>query len=177
MEGGGVVLFKNQDNIIDEEVLVSQEDIERLEDLDHALRGRFGDILTFDSFGRKTDRAIDLEAMDKEKKSLVENFLSDHQASFSTSSVHVNFWYGDVSKYQGIQWVLKKKFPHVAENECLYFGDAINDESVFKGLENTVGVSNVSRCLDKMKDHPRVILEGKDNEAVYGVFNFLKQLK
>ena len=55
----------------------------------------------------------------------------------------------------------------------MYYGDALNDETMFKHFPHSVGVSNINDVLDKLEFKPSVVLEGKDNEGPYGVFNHL----
>ena len=72
---------------------------------------------------------------------------------------------------------MNSDFPEVSLDDCLYFGDALNDQSVFKRMKHTVGVSNISRYLDRMVHRPEVILAGEENYSIKGVYNFLKSLK
>ena len=177
MEGGGVVVRKGEGGVLTEEILVSEADMIRLKELEEALEKKFPGVLTVDSFGRKTDRAIDLKFVNKTLMSEIKTFLANRGAFFSSSNIHLNFWYGGISKYHGIEYVLKNDFPEVDLDDCIYFGDAPNDQTVFRNMKYTVGVSNIARFLDQMEYHPEVILRGDHNRSVKGVYNFLKSLK
>ena len=176
MEGGGVVIHKGKNGILVEEILASEVNLLELQETKTALEKKFPGTLSVDSFGRKTDCAVDLKLVDKKGKEDIESFLADRGAAFSSSNVHINFWYGDISKYNAIEWVLKNNFPEVPIGDCLYFGDAPNDQSIFEKMKHTVGVSNIIDHLDSMDHHPEVILRGEGNVSVKGVYNFLKVL-
>ena len=177
MEGGGVIVRKGNKETLTEEILVSSRDLIHLENLEVALKKKFPRALAPDSFGRKTDRSVDLGPFDEKLKSDIKYFIKDRGAQCSLSNIHLNFWYGDVSKYNAIQWTLQNDFPEISLDDCLYFGDALNDQSVFKSMKHTVGVSNISLYLDQMDHHPEVILTGPENHSINGVYNFLKSLK
>ncbi|MFA5583962.1 MAG: hypothetical protein WDA09_07080, partial [Bacteriovoracaceae bacterium] len=59
---------------------------------------------------------------------------------------------------------------------CFFFGDAPNDESMFELFHNSVGVSNINHCLDRLTHKPRIILEGDENIGAKGVLNFICSL-
>ena len=176
MENGGVIVRKDGEGILTEEVLVPAAELHRLENLVTVVEKKFPGILTIDSFGRKTDRAVDLKLMDQALKPRVEDFLTQRGARFLASDIHLNFWYGEISKYRAIQVALKKDFIGVSPDDCIYFGDALNDQSVFQHMKHTVGVSNIAKYLPLMSHHPQVVLEGAENSSVKGVYNFLKSL-
>ena len=177
MEGGAVILRKRSRGKIEEEILVSKEDLVRLRELEYEVQKEFPGFLATDRFGRKTDRAVEWYKLDKSSQDRLKCLLYDRGASFSFSNIHLNFWYGKVSKYQGIQKVMEKDFQGINLDDCLYFGDSPNDQSVFRGMKHTVGVSNIAHYLDQMEAHPSTILTGEENCSIKGVYNFLKSLK
>lgn len=177
MEGGGVILSKNENGSICEEVLLYDESVKELEDLTQRLIDEVpGVILSFDSFGRKTDRAVEYHLMSEELISRTESFLKENGANFSQSNVHINFWIGDISKNYAVEYFLKNYLSNINKDECIYYGDSLNDESMFEHFPNTVGVSNISRVLDKLKYKPKIILEGKDFAGVDGMLRHLKSI-
>jgi HAD superfamily hydrolase (TIGR01484 family) len=173
VEGGGAVVTRRGKFIV-EETLVSQEDVARLASFSLEFKKAFPNInLSVDSFGRKTDRAIELhDLQDGVLFHHIEDFLRDHNINFSTSNVHLNFWCGEVSKYLAVNHFLKQK--NALEQECVFFGDSLNDQAMFKSFPNSVGVSNISVVLDQMKYKPATILTGEDNIGPFGVLNYLK---
>jgi len=177
MEGGGVIISKSRDGKIIEENLVSDKEISELEEITKKLVETIPScIMSADSFGRRTDRAIEFSQMSSEDVLLVEKFLRDHKVNFSRSNVHINFWIGDISKSNGVKHYLKHFAPHVPAEDCIFYGDAANDESMFEFFQNTVGVSNIISILDQLTFKPKVILEGKDNSGAFGVYNHLIEM-
>ena len=47
---------------------------------------------------------------------------------------------------------------------------------MFKMVEHSVGVSNISEVLLKLVDRPKVILTGEENSGPGGVLNYLVTL-
>ena len=177
MEGGGVILTKNVDGVISEEFLVSEGELQRLQDLTVKLQRDVPEtILSVDSFGRKSDRAIEFPQMKQSDVEKAESYLLKEKANFSRSNVHVNFWYGDISKNYAVNYFLKNYCPHLKIEETIFYGDSLNDESMFESFPNTVGVSNIISVLDELYHKPKIILEGNENAGAYGVLNHLKEV-
>jgi HAD superfamily hydrolase (TIGR01484 family) len=177
MEGGGIIVTKNKEGELSEEVLLYDEDVKELELLTQKMCQEIPEVvMSLDSYGRKTDRAIEYHMMEKEDIDRVETFLHDNGASFSRSNVHINYWLGDISKSYAVDYYLKHYAAHIEKDECIYYGDSLNDESMFQHFPNTVGVSNIINVLDKLQHKPAIILEGKDNAGVHGVLTHLKEV-
>ena len=174
VEGGGAIVSR-RGKFITEECLVSEDDVQRLSDFTVQFKKEFPKInLSVDSFGRKTDRAIELhDLQDGILFHHIEDFLRDHKINFSTSNVHLNFWCGEVSKYKAVDYYLKK----IREDElrCLFFGDSLNDQAMFKSFKNSVGVSNINDVLHRLEFRPSVVLVGEENVGPHGVLNYLKK--
>lgn len=173
VEGGGAIVSRRGKHIT-EELLISQSDVLKLADFSTVFVESFPHTpLSVDSFGRKTDRAIELHDL-KEGVLFhhVEDFLRQHHINFSTSNVHMNFWCGEVSKFLAVEHFLKKH--HQVQKDCVFFGDSLNDQAMFKSFENSVGVSNISSVLDRLEFKPKIILKGEENAGPWGVLNFLK---
>ncbi len=177
MEGGGVIVSKNREGHIIEQNLVSAAEIKQLEDLTSRLISEIPQVvLSADSFGRRTDRAIEFSQMSKAAVEKVEAFLLKEGANFSRSNVHINFWIGDISKSRGVKTLMKDQFPHISPDQSIFYGDALNDESMFKDFQNSVGVSNIISVLDELEYKPKIILEGKENAGANGVLFHLKEI-
>ena len=174
VEGGGAIVSRSG-KFITEECLISESEVLKLSDFTKEFADEFPNIkLSVDSFGRKTDRAIELhDLQDGILFHHIEDFLRDRNMNFSTSNVHLNFWCGEVSKYLAVEHFLKKhkKF----EEECVFFGDSLNDQAMFQSFPNTVGVSNISSIIDLLEFKPKTILTGKENIGPNGVLNYLKK--
>jgi HAD superfamily hydrolase (TIGR01484 family) len=177
MEGGGVILSRNQRGDIIEEILVTEHEVRRLESTAEDLKNIFPHCpLSVDSFGRKTDRAIEFEEMQDEQISQVLDFFKTKKINYSKSNVHINFWCGEISKFKGVKKYLESYRTKISMEDCLFFGDAPNDESMFQFFPHSVGVSNIDKYLSRITHKPKVILEGKDKEGPHGVLWYLKNL-
>ena len=177
MEGGGVVLYLDERGEIVEKPLITPAEIKYLADFTTLLKNHFPHIpLSADSFGRLTDRAIEFKLMDPAWIKQVIEFMDQHKINYSRSNVHINFWAGEISKYLGVKHFLKDFHPKLKEQDCWFFGDAPNDQSMFEFFHNSVGVSNIKHCLDRLTHKPRIILEGEENSGPKGVLNFIRKL-
>ncbi len=174
VEGGGAIVSRSG-KFITEKTLISEEEVKRLSDFTYEFKQAFPNIsLSVDSFGRKTDRAVELhDLQDGILFHHIEDFLTKHNISFSTSNVHLNFWCGEVSKYLAVDYFLKEK--KMAEVDCIFFGDSLNDQAMFKSFHHSVGVANIRVVIDRLKYLPKEILTGNENDGPYGVFNYLKK--
>lgn len=177
MEGGGVILYVDDNGEIVQEPLISQAEIDRLASFTTKLKHHFPGLpMSADSYGRLTDRAIEFHLMNAEWIKEVEDFMVKENIIFSKSNVHINFWAGEISKYLGVIQFMKKFRPEVKEEDCWFFGDAANDQSMFESFYNSVGVSNIHHCLHLLTFKPRIILEGIENAGPKGVLNFIRKL-
>lgn len=178
MEGGGVIVSKSVDGVLSEEYLVDENTLNYLAETTKNLKKNLpATVLSVDSLGRKSDRAIEFSQMTPADVEKAEKYLDEAENIFySRSNVHINFWAGDISKATGVKHFLKDYAPHVALDECIFYGDAANDESMFEYFTNTVGVSNIISVLDQLEHRPRIVLEGKDNAGALGVFAHIQEL-
>lgn len=177
MEGGGVIVHKDERGEIIERPLVSREEVDRLAHFTTQVRHHYPHIpLSKDSFGRLTDRAIEFHLMDEKWIDEVMQFMDKEQVNYSKSNVHINFWCGEISKYLGVKFFLEHYRQGIAEKDCWFFGDAPNDESMFELFHNSVGVSNIHKCMHRLKFKPRIIMEGEDNAGPLGVLNHIKSV-
>ena len=177
MEGGGVLVYKTHDGFLKEEYLVSQEEREKLQALITQIKKDLPQtIFSLDSLGRVTDCAVEFLKMSKKDVENLENYLRQAGAHFSRSNVHINFWYGNHNKFTSAKWFLKKYKSHLTLEETIFYGDSLNDETMFENMPNSVGVSNILTVLDELKHKPKIILEGRDNAGAFGVYHHLKDL-
>ncbi len=175
MEGGGVILLKDQRGNIIEDTLINEDDLFTLDEVTIKLMTQFPDCpLSADTLGRKTDRAIEWIGQDETQINEIKKFLKEEGMSFTQSDVHINFWVGEQTKYNAIEKYMARYKTGISYDEVLYFGDSMNDESVFERLPHTVGVSNISKVLNELKFKPRVVLNGEENLECSGVYSYLK---
>lgn len=174
-EGGGNLSWRDEAGALHDSLLVDSKEVSRLILVTDKLYEEFDDLeLSADSFGRETDRAIELGWLksDKNREKKIKDFFKKEKVTWSESSVHLNYWCGAISKYTAVSCFLKSH-TDCNEEECLYYGDALNDETMFKHFPHSVGVSNISEVLGQLEFRPSVILEGSENEGPFGVFNHL----
>lgn len=177
MEGGGVIVYRDAKGELAEEPLVSRAELDELARFTKELKHHYPHVpLSMDSFGRLSDRAIEFHLMDQEWINQVMDYMDQNKISYSKSNVHINFWKGEISKYLGVKYFLEKYRPNVSGDNCWFFGDAPNDESMFQFFYNSVGVSNIKDCLHKLKHKPRIILTGTENAGPHGVLAYIKTL-
>ena len=178
-EGGGVLSTGEplgHRTIIKDQLLIDSSEVKRLEEIVIKFKKEFPEVpFSADSSGRETDRAIELYYLESHMKTFrkVKDFLRENNVNFSVSNVHLNFWCGEISKAHSVEYFLKEKIKANAD-ECIYFGDSLNDESMFKHFKHTVGVSNIIKVQNQLESLPSTILKGDENEGVYGVYNYLK---
>lgn len=175
MEGGGVILQKDKRGEITHRALVSEGELEYLESFTNKMLSVFPQVpLSADSFGRLSDRAIEYKFMDINFINEVTEFMETHEINFTKSNVHINFWKGEISKFLGVQKFINTFYPTENIDSHLFFGDAPNDESMFQLFKNSIGVSNIKHCLDRLSYKPGIILEGDDKEGAKGVLYYLQ---
>ena len=174
-EGGGCLTRRHGHRLRDE-FLVSLEEREELEQVGRKIPKEFpGLYLSADSQGRQTDRAIELDDLKpKGLKARVEDFLKKEGVNFSCSNVHMNFWKGDFDKFQASKHYLEQDWESLEFSDCLFFGDSLNDESMFQHFPS-VGVSNIAHILEQFQHRPQTVLQGVENAGPHGVFNYLKK--
>lgn len=182
-EGGGVLSGKDLSTKRSfkmwDKLLLPTDEVERLTSLVQVFKEKFPHAeMSLDSFGRETDRAIELTYLleNPEENEKIRAFLTENNINFSTSNIHLNFWCGTLSKMESINYFLQNYMPNVALKESIFFGDSLNDESVFKEHPNSVGVSNVEKVLHQLNHPPKTILKGTDKEGALGVLSYLEEV-
>lgn len=174
MEGGGVILTRDEHGHILEKYLVGDKDLEFLELMTKKLLEDVkGCVLSNDSLGRKSDRALEYKDMSDVELTSAKDFLEQYKLNYSVSNVHLNFWCGEISKYKATEYFAKYYLKSDLK-DSIFFGDALNDESMFESMPESVGVSNIDKYLDRLNFKPTHILKGPSNEGAYGVYHFLK---
>jgi HAD superfamily hydrolase (TIGR01484 family) len=175
MEGGGVIVTRAKKADMVEDCLISEADLSHLEMVTESIREHFPRCpISMDSFGRKTDRAIEFEQMQDEDIKQVLDFFKTQKVNYSKSNVHINYWCGEISKYLGVKRYLEHHRKDINIDDCTFFGDAPNDESMFQLFPHSVGVSNIEHCLPKLKYKPKEILKGPEKSGPLGVLWYLR---
>lgn len=104
-------------------------------------------------------------------------FCESQGAIAKISSIHVNTWFGRYTKIEGIHHFLKAVGPELrlpSFHEFVYVGDSPNDEPMFEAFPLSVGVSNVTPYLPRLKHPPKFITQGEAGVGFSELAKFLQ---
>lgn len=119
-----------------------------------------GATLARDSAGRVTDIAIDHSEFTQLLAPAIAAVVAVMQQEGMTatvSSIHINGWFGEHSKWTGAQWMLRRLFGRDLQAELaqwVYVGDSTNDQVMFQQFPFSVGVANLRRFADELVHWP-----------------------
>ena len=122
-----------------------------------------GTVMAQDSAGRETDIAFDHSEFHKltnEQIQQVVQLLQQEGLTATVSSIHINAWFGSHNKWQGAQWILKQLTGRDLKQELdqwVYVGDSTNDQIMFEHFTHSVGVANIRRFENELKQLPEYI--------------------
>jgi HAD superfamily hydrolase (TIGR01484 family) len=125
-----------------------------------------GATLARDSPGRLTDIAIDhaeFATLDREGIERCVALMHGAGMHASVSSIHVNGWFGDHSKWTGATWMVRRLFGRDLAAEIgrwVYVGDSPNDEAMFGRFPVAVGVANLASFAESLRIWPGWITDG-----------------
>jgi HAD superfamily hydrolase (TIGR01484 family) len=170
-ENGGVALIRRGEALVTEfaqDAATRHANALRLRDLAaQLLREVPGAQLARDSAGRVTDIAIDHAEFTRLPAAAVREVLARMRAAgmqASVSSIHVNGWFGDHSKWTAAQWMTRRLFGRELRPEIgrwVYIGDSTNDELMFERFPLAVGVANLRRFAAELKVWPAYITQAE----------------
>lgn len=130
-----------------------------------------GAVLAQDSAGRETDIAIDhseFTHLPPEGVAEVVEVMRQEGMTATVSSIHINGWFGDHSKWTGAQWMLRRLFGRDLQAELahwVYVGDSTNDQVMFERFPFSVGVANLRRFADELVHWPAWITQGERGQG------------
>ncbi len=134
---------------------------------------------------RNYDLAIDIcedvPAWSRERTEELISFCESSGAIAKLSSIHVNTWFGNYTKVEGLKKCISEILPQIAAtggkspgwNNWVYIGDSPNDEPLFQAFPKSVGVANLKHYADRLKFFPNYITE---HEAGLGFQELAKTL-
>ena len=131
------------------------------------LREVSGAALAQDSAGRVTDIAIDHSEFMHLPPAQIEHAVAvmrSHGMNATVSSIHVNGWFGQHSKFTAAAWMTQRLFGrdlHAEIGQWIYVGDSTNDQPMFEAFPLSVGVANVRDFAAALKVWPRYITHGE----------------
>ena len=127
--------------------------------------------LAQDNPGRVTDIAIDhseFERLDAQQITRVVDLMRKAGMNATVSSIHINGWFGEHTKWSAAQWMLRRLFGRELEAEIehwVYVGDSTNDQLMFEHFPLSVGVANLQRFAAELRVWPAYITPGERGEG------------
>ncbi|OWQ90414.1 HAD family hydrolase [Roseateles aquatilis] len=119
--------------------------------------------LARDSAGRLTDIAIDhaeFATLDDDAIAAVCDLMRAHGLVATVSSIHVNGWIGEHSKWSAAHWAVPRLTGlDFDAREWVYVGDSTNDQLMFERVPLSVGVANIARFLPMLAHPPAYVTE------------------
>ena len=141
---------------------------------------RYPDIhFTLDQAYRLCEVAIDIgqnrEPLSNKVVEAILNEIRQLGVKATASSIHINAWIGEHSKYLSAFAFLRAQGLSDSSilERCCYIGDSLNDEQMFASLPLTVGVSNIKRYWQTLSDKPSVVMK---KPGGYGFAEFTQWL-
>ncbi|HZF80610.1 MAG TPA: HAD-IIB family hydrolase [Rubrivivax sp.] len=131
------------------------------------LRDVPGATLAQDSAGRVTDIAIDHSEFAHLPQAQIDQavaLMRSHGMKATVSSIHINGWFGEHSKFTAAAWMMQRLFGRDLQAEIgqwIYVGDSTNDQPMFEAFPLSVGVANVRDFAAALKVWPRYIAQGE----------------
>ncbi len=119
--------------------------------------------LAQDSAGRVTDIAIDHSEFTHLPQPAIARVVALMQAAgmnATVSSIHINGWFGDHTKWSAAQWMLRRLWGRELDAEIdrwAYVGDSTNDQLMFRHFPLSVGVANLRRFAAELTVWPAYI--------------------
>ena len=130
-----------------------------------------GAVLARDSAGRVTDIAIDhseFTHLPAPGIAAVVALMREEGMTATVSSIHINGWFGQHSKWTGAQWMLRRLFGRALQDELAhwaYVGDSTNDQVMFERFPFSVGVANLRRFADELVHWPSWITQAERGQG------------
>ena len=132
---------------------------------DEVLARVSGSKLATDSPGRLTDIAIDhseFAHLDPAQIEAVCAVMQEHGLRATVSSIHINGWLGEHSKWTAARWAVETALAMPFDaHEWLYVGDSANDQLMFERMPLSVGVANIARFLPALRSLPSYVTAGE----------------
>ena len=124
-----------------------------------------GAALASDQPYRELDLAVDfcedVDALTDDDIDRIVELFKEAGAQAKVSSIHVNGWFGDFDKLEGVRRFHEDRFgDEIDMSRWAFFGDSANDEPIFAAFEHSIGVANVADFLGRMEAHPTWITDG-----------------
>lgn len=140
-----------------------------------------GTRLATDSAGRLTDIAVDhseFAHLDEAQIAQVVALMRAHGLHATVSSIHINGWIGEHSKWTAASWAVQTALGQdFAADDWLYIGDSTNDQLMFQSVPLSVGVANIRRFVPQLTVLPAYVTEAERGEGFAEVARALLQAR
>jgi HAD superfamily hydrolase (TIGR01484 family) len=174
-ENGAVALIRDGERLLTEfaqDETTRAHNTRRLREVAaRVLREVPGATLAQDSTGRVTDIAVDHSEFAHLSPAAIEQVVAlmrEEGMSATVSSIHINGWFGEHTKWSGAVWMVQRLFGRALEPEIgrwVYVGDSTNDQLMFGRFPLSVGVANLRRFADQLQTWPACITERERGEG------------
>jgi len=173
-ENGGVMLRRAADGSLQRDFAQAPDEraanFARLQACaDAALREVAGSTLAGDSAGRLTDIAVDhseFARLSPAQIDAVAAVMRTHGLNATVSSIHVNGWIGDHSKWTAAGWAVAAVTGRAFDPAAwLYVGDSTNDQLMFERVPLSVGVANIARFWGELHVKPAYVTAGERGQG------------
>jgi hypothetical protein len=174
-ENGAVALIREGEHLVTEytqDAPTREHNVRRLREVAaRVLREVPGATLAQDSAGRVTDIAVDHSEFAHLAPAAIERVVAlmrEEGMSATVSSIHVNGWFGEHTKWSGAVWMVQRLFGRALEPEIgrwIYVGDSTNDQLMFGRFPLSVGVANLRDFADRLHTWPAYLAERERGEG------------
>jgi HAD superfamily hydrolase (TIGR01484 family) len=128
-----------------------------------------GTVLAADSPGRLTDIAIDHSEFAHLAPARIDEacaVMREHGLTATVSSIHINGWIGEHSKWTAAHWAVQALLGRAFEPaDWAYVGDSTNDQLMFERVPLSVGVANIARFLPQLQTLPAYVTAAERGEG------------
>ena len=131
-----------------------------------------GCALASDQLYRESDLAIDwcedVPPLGDAAVARILELFREAGCTAKVSSIHVNGWFGDYDKLTMTRLFAREALGfdlEEARSRCCFVGDSPNDAPMFRFFETAVGVANLARFAEHMRDLPAYITRRPGGEG------------
>ncbi len=127
--------------------------------------------LAQDSAGRLTDIAIDHSEFTQLPEAAIADVVAlmrEAGMTATVSSIHINGWFGQHSKWSGALWMAQRLFHTDLQTELdrwAYVGDSTNDQEMFGRFPHSVGVANLLRFERDLHTWPAYLTQAERGQG------------
>ncbi|MCU7373820.1 HAD-IIB family hydrolase [Paucibacter sp. O1-1] len=125
--------------------------------------------LATDSPGRLTDIAIDHSEFAHLAPAQIAQacaVMREHGLTATVSSIHINGWIGEHSKWTAAQWAVPTALGlDFDAGDWVYVGDSTNDQLMFERVPLSVGVANIARFVPQLQRLPAYVTDAERGQG------------